>query len=62
MDWSDKAARDALRDFRHGRMINGGTTAVYEAVAQAIREGGSKGFADALQGVEWAVKRYLRVK
>ena len=36
-DFADKAARGALRDFRHGSQINGGCAEIYEAVAAAIR-------------------------
>lgn len=37
-DYADRAARQALRDFKVGSQISGGCAELYEAVASAIRE------------------------
>lgn len=38
LDAADKAARDALRDFRKGSHISGGCVEIYAAVSDAIRK------------------------
>lgn len=37
LDRADKAAREALKQFRHGTQITGGCAEIYAAVAAAIR-------------------------
>lgn len=37
-DWADKAAREALKDFRKGSQISGGCVEIYPAVAAALRQ------------------------
>ena len=45
MDWADKWARDALKDYRKGSQISAGCVDIYPVIAAALRDAYVQGVA-----------------